>query len=373
MFEMRSRIVMLLGCVAAVGLIAGCDSGGSSSSTPTGAAAAETAGTMSVFAVEGVDTVAEVEAPVLPATTGALSAISFSSRVLTRLGVERFVKGEVSDEDVARELVECSLGGTVDSGCVTAGELATITMAADHCKEGDASLEFEIDGGIQVIANDPLACDNGVDDATEVDIVFNDFRMNTEVDGRVAARINFDGSLSIIDSGVAGCVSTSGAIDADFVMDIYVAEDDVYLTFTAEGLSIVHEAVLDPCQDEFLLNGTLALKDRIDGNSLRQTFTDFEIIKQYVAGDTIISVNGVTSTPCMGDVIVVTLDPIVVTDASDCPVAGLIQVRIVDEENRVSTVQFNADGSVHIDVDVDGVVDRELASCDDLRERGACY
>lgn len=357
--------------VALLGLfVPSCSGGGGSSPPqPEGAEAGETAATMGRTSMLGFSTLIELgvpDTPVAPAsldvpTSDTLTAEGF----LGRTGVLGLLRRHAAAGSVqaATTDIPCSLAGSLRLICdpLVGGSHAEVQSFG--CTEDLGGFQLVVNGSFEVNSDDP-DCEDGLDAATEVDVLFNNYTLVTILDGQELGRVRMNGVFSASGETEPVCVDSMGAIGGSYF--IQVISGGISSTVTGQGLDIVVQNTAATCENALTVNGTLIMVDGQAGQVLTQTYTDFMVTTTPDGGTgSFVTMDGVASTPCLGDVQFVTVTPLHVAVDGDCPTAGTVDVTVLDT-GEISRIEYNPDYSVDIDFMADGSVEITRPTCDDL-------
>jgi hypothetical protein len=368
-----------LGCAAALALAAGCSGGGGGGGggggQVAGVEAAETAVVMGEYAMNGVAPLLDLFGGEESTPAATLGPLTRSSRLLKNLKIEKLLARQASTTAAAGVLVDvflCPDGGSEKIYCDADATTSTVRMVADHCTEDDAGSLRQENGTVTMILNDPLVCETGTIDFGNMTAHCNSFTETVKVGGELVTRMAMNGTISRIEGPDVGCPFTGGSVSADIRLDFLSLEDEMDGTVIVNDLQVTDEVTAGTCAELITINGTLGLDDRSDGDSVRQTFSNFQVGIQEDVGGTVVTLDGQATAKCVGDVVFDTLEPLSIPTDAECPTAGLIQVTIA-RTAETATVRFNPDGSVDIDLGADGSVELTRATCDDLVSHGSCY
>lgn len=117
------------------------------------------------------------------------------------------------------------------------------------------------------------------------------------------------------------------------------------------------------CRVNALLEGELTSADFIAGTQFTAGFSQVEL-SQLPEGEAVaLDINGTLTTDCVGEVTVETLEPLHLTESSECFTGGRLRAELAD---GAAIIGYTPNGGLEIDFGADGSVDERVDSCQEL-------
>lgn len=265
----------------------------------------------------------------------------------------------------------CS-GGSVRARCDVENRQSVVRGSFDHCRlplpGGDVAT---VNGGLTIRVGDQGTCVTGmVPDTASLELQYDNF-MQSIVDssGNELSNSRANGA-DRIDPQDLGCDGRNVAERISATIDAVshgrrpgkLLADGVDAHLDLRDLQLDQESAGSPCARMVLASGEMDVDDRANGRRFSQTLEGVSM--SFVEADdaALVQINGRLVNGCIGDVTLVTVEPIRMNNAVDCPTGGTLRVI---SAGRASEIRFLPGGDVSIDYDGDGQVDLAGASCRD--------
>jgi hypothetical protein len=114
------------------------------------------------------------------------------------------------------------------------------------------------------------------------------------------------------------------------------------------------------------LNGELSISNLITGEQYTETYAGFSVLERSESPSTfLVDLAGATVTDCLGTVGVSTRESLRLSSANACPIAGELELTIVDQQ-VTSRISYTDQGGIRFDFNADGFIDDARESCADL-------
>jgi hypothetical protein len=146
-------------------------------------------------------------------------------------------------------------------------------------------------------------------------------------------------------------------------LDVRIPDDGLDLSLDARDLDFQIASSGSPCRQSFVANGNLEVDDRNAAQRFSERFDEavFEVSGAGAVAQ--LSISGLVSSDCIGEVEFVSDQPLRIDPAAECPLGGALGLSFADDTTHA--VRFTATGGLEIDIGADEVVDTSVPSCRD--------
>lgn len=272
------------------------------------------------------------------------------------------------------ETFNCTLFGAftgTEEFCCFGGEYR---ITWDNCVFDDQfGIVVSREGSFTLRSGDPSLCTGAVPPGASFEAIDDLFFSAEDSDGNFAA-VSSDVSESFTAQS-AGCTDEFGlglfgdgtrflnGERQDIVGDGFGNFSNVATDYDSLRIDVVSAVAPEGCAVGVAVNGGLTSNDFAAGTAFDATFEDFRIV-QVPSGNALnLDISGTIGTDCIGDVSLVTTDPLRLVPGDVCISGGRIEAEL---DQGTVAVTYTASGGLDLDFGIDGSVDQSFSTCQEL-------
>ncbi len=266
----------------------------------------------------------------------------------------------------AAVLGNCPRGGTVDATCTEQGGSTTVSSSFSSCAIAGPSPSDTItsSGGLTTTVASIGVCRTGaLPRNVRITTRFNNFTGTLRAgNGTLIERVSGSFTQTIDPSG-QGCAGADGTLTTDGSLNAQQPSIGIDVALVARGLSFaLGSSGGAPCTRTVTASGGMDVDDRATGRRFSTNLRGLEMTLTKEQNDAVAAtLDGSMAVNCLGDIDLQTPSPLMIPNGTDCPTAGLLALMRADGID--GQVGFTAEGGFDIDLDADGLPEKEVSSC----------